>query len=73
MIFFSATLLPVENSFAGLRLGALQVENSFVGFRLETLCRGKGAAGLSWEVVRRRWGADQNRVEGYESKKGCTG
>ena len=37
MIFFSVTLSSIENSFAGLRLGALQVENGFVVFLLEAL------------------------------------
>ena len=37
MIFFSVTLLSIENGFAGLRLGALQVENGFVVFLLEAL------------------------------------
>ena len=46
MIFFLVTLLPVENSFAGLRLGALQVEYSFAGLRLRASQVENGFAGL---------------------------
>ena len=49
---------------------ASQVENGFAGFRLKALRRGKGAAGLSWEVVRRR---DGGRIKiawrGMKAKK----
>ena len=53
MIFFSVALLPVENSFAGLRLMASQVENGFAGLRL-------GASQVENGFVGLRLGASQS-------------
>ena len=73
MIFFSLALLPVENSFVGLRLRALQVEYSFAGLRLRASQSGNSfarfvvialrqegrVAALSVGVMRRQVGADR--------------